>query len=182
MKLLLEVDDNKLSPSEKKAAIDQIKQQGDEAKETPTLNTEIQDWIAKKEAENDNSDVQNTSEEAKPEKEETKLSKREIKKKQKQDAAQKKKEAEELKKTLNAELPQYMVPQYFVELQKMPHTPNGKIDRKKLPEPNMENRQKNIILPSNVQINSKNIRLSPLRYPMNRTVCTMHAKNEKNRN
>ena len=97
MKLLLEVDDNKLSPSEKKAAIDQIKQQGDEAKETPTLNTEVQDWIAKKEAEEANSDVQNTPDEAKSEKEENKLSKREIKKKQKQDAAQKKKEAEELK-------------------------------------------------------------------------------------
>ena len=56
---------------------------------------------------------------------------------------------EELKKALNAELPQYMVPQYFVELQKMPHTPNGKIDRKSLPEPHGQGADKVIVKPRN---------------------------------
>ena len=41
---------------------------------------------------------------------------------------------DELKAKLNNELPKYMVPQYFLKLEKMPYTPNGKIDRKALPE------------------------------------------------
>ena len=54
-----------------------------------------------------------------------------------------------LKKELNKELPQYMIPQYFIKIDKMPHTPNGKIDRKLLPEPYIKNERKEIVKPRN---------------------------------
>ncbi|MFC2146274.1 amino acid adenylation domain-containing protein [Acidobacteriota bacterium] len=41
----------------------------------------------------------------------------------------------ELKEFLSGKLPGYMVPLYFVQLEKFPLTPNSKIDRKALPEP-----------------------------------------------
>ncbi len=44
-------------------------------------------------------------------------------------------ESSELRKYLNEILPDYMVPSPFVKLDKMPKTPNGKIDKKNLPEP-----------------------------------------------
>lgn len=42
---------------------------------------------------------------------------------------------EELRETLRGQLPDYMVPQHFVELASFPKTSNGKIDRKQLPAP-----------------------------------------------
>ncbi len=43
--------------------------------------------------------------------------------------------ANQLADYLSATLPEYMIPPYFVRLEKMPVTPNGKLDRKALPEP-----------------------------------------------
>lgn len=40
-----------------------------------------------------------------------------------------------LREYLAEELPDYMIPRYFIPLEQMPVTPNGKIDKKRLPEP-----------------------------------------------
>jgi len=42
-----------------------------------------------------------------------------------------------LRERLSVKLPSYMIPAYFVYLEQMPLTPNGKIDRKALPEPDL---------------------------------------------
>ncbi|MBX4267620.1 amino acid adenylation domain-containing protein, partial [Clostridium estertheticum] len=41
----------------------------------------------------------------------------------------------ELRASLSKALPDYMIPAYFMQIEKMPLTPNGKLDRKALPEP-----------------------------------------------
>ncbi|WBW96389.1 non-ribosomal peptide synthetase [Oceanirhabdus sp. W0125-5] len=43
-----------------------------------------------------------------------------------------------LKKYLKGSLPDYMVPAYFMQLEKMPLTHNGKLDRRVLPEPDLD--------------------------------------------
>ncbi|MEO2215446.1 amino acid adenylation domain-containing protein [Paenibacillus amylolyticus] len=44
----------------------------------------------------------------------------------------------ELREHLAAQLPDYMIPSYFVELETIPLTSNGKVDRKALPAPDRE--------------------------------------------
>jgi acyl carrier protein len=44
----------------------------------------------------------------------------------------------DLRSHLHTKLPDYMVPQHFVELPSIPLTPNGKVDRKALPKPEAE--------------------------------------------
>ena len=55
----------------------------------------------------------------------------------------------ELREKLKKKLPQYMIPQYFISLKSMPYTPNGKIDRKALPEPVEKEENKGITKPRN---------------------------------
>ena len=54
--------------------------------------------------------------------------------------------SENLRDYLNSNLPQYMIPAYFVRLDNMPQTPNGKTDKRSLPNPesilNFEEKQK----------------------------------------
>ncbi|AIQ12433.1 non-ribosomal peptide synthetase [Paenibacillus durus] len=44
---------------------------------------------------------------------------------------------DELRSHLSRELPDYMIPSYFVLLDRLPLTPNGKVDLKSLPEPDI---------------------------------------------
>ncbi|MDP4098851.1 amino acid adenylation domain-containing protein [Paenibacillus sp. P96] len=43
--------------------------------------------------------------------------------------------AKELREFIGTKLPRFMVPSYVVQLDSMPLTPNGKVDRRKLPDP-----------------------------------------------
>ncbi len=49
---------------------------------------------------------------------------------------------DDLKSVLKKSLPEYMVPSYFMVLDNIPLTPNGKTDRKKLPEPDIKKEKK----------------------------------------
>ena len=46
--------------------------------------------------------------------------------------------AEELKAFLQEKLPEYMVPNVLMQLDEMPMTTNGKVNRKALPEPDLQ--------------------------------------------
>jgi natural product biosynthesis luciferase-like monooxygenase protein/amino acid adenylation domain-containing protein len=48
---------------------------------------------------------------------------------------------EALRRFLRAELPDYMVPSHFSLLEELPRTPNGKVDRRNIPEPDFEHAQ-----------------------------------------
>ena len=55
----------------------------------------------------------------------------------------------ELRKYLNKYLPKYMIPSYFTAMDKLPYTPNGKIDKNALPIPDgiLQNEKKEYIAP-----------------------------------
>ncbi|MGR5997143.1 phosphopantetheine-binding protein [Bacillus cereus] len=44
---------------------------------------------------------------------------------------------EELRAYLKVEIPEYMIPSYFVQMERIPLTANGKVDEKALPEPDV---------------------------------------------
>jgi amino acid adenylation domain-containing protein len=50
--------------------------------------------------------------------------------------------ADELRSHLRQSLPDYMIPSVFVQMDKLPLTANGKIDRRALPEPEVRNEQR----------------------------------------
>jgi amino acid adenylation domain-containing protein len=50
-------------------------------------------------------------------------------------------ETNRIKEYLSNRLPDYMIPAYFMPLEEIPLTPNGKLDRKKLPEPEISTQQ-----------------------------------------
>lgn len=62
--------------------------------------------------------------------------------------SEKKLRVEELRKFLSVQLPDYMLPSYFINLETMPLTPNGKLNRKALPSPEI-NIGDNYLAPSN---------------------------------
>ncbi len=59
----------------------------------------------------------------------------------------------ETKEYLAHVLPDYMIPQYVVMLDKIPLTPNGKVDRNALPEPEISNEQNYIAPRSEIERN-----------------------------
>jgi amino acid adenylation domain-containing protein len=56
---------------------------------------------------------------------------------------------DKLRNHLKQSLPDYMIPSFFVPLESFPLTPNGKIDRKALPEPDFSKKQKVYAMPQN---------------------------------
>ncbi len=57
-------------------------------------------------------------------------------------------EPPELRRFLGERLPEYMIPTRFVMLEKMPLTPNGKLNQKKLPQPSRHN-EADFVAPTN---------------------------------
>lgn len=58
-------------------------------------------------------------------------------------------DTDELRKALERRLPYYMIPSYFIKIDKVPMKANGKLDRKALPEPDLSNFVSNYVEPTN---------------------------------
>jgi len=65
--------------------------------------------------------------------------------------------SQELREFLKLKLPNYMIPSLFIILDNLPITPNGKIDRKRLPEPDWMAREENQIYASPRNNNEKQL-------------------------
>jgi len=61
-------------------------------------------------------------------------------------------EHSELQDYLSKRLPEHMIPTYFVEIEKIPLTPNGKVDRRALPEPDRVSKEEYIAPSSEIEI------------------------------
>lgn len=58
--------------------------------------------------------------------------------------------AEDIRGFLSSKLPEYMLPSFYIRLSNFPYTPNGKVDRKQLPDPYLSTRElQPIVLPAN---------------------------------
>ncbi|WP_270169189.1 non-ribosomal peptide synthetase [Paenibacillus sp. SYP-B4298] len=57
----------------------------------------------------------------------------------------------ELRAHVGTSLPDYMIPSHFVQLPKMPLTPNGKTDRKALPEPAASHARREVLIPPSTE-------------------------------
>jgi len=65
----------------------------------------------------------------------------------------------ELREFLTANLPEYMIPPYIIQLPAMPLTTNGKIDRRALPEPEMEDTIASSYAPPRNELEEKMVEL-----------------------
>ena len=63
-----------------------------------------------------------------------------------------------MRKHLEEHIPRYMIPSYLIQLENLPHTPSGKIDRKRLPDPKFSTTKEHIVKPKNAT-DSKLIKL-----------------------
>lgn len=63
---------------------------------------------------------------------------------------------EDLKSFLKGILPDYMIPSFFISMEKFPLTPNNKIDRKALPPPNTERPEiRSLFIPPSTEVEKK---------------------------
>lgn len=57
--------------------------------------------------------------------------------------------SEDLRRFMSQSLPEYMIPSFFIQIDKLPLTPNGKLDIKLLPDPNSVKKKTRVLSPSN---------------------------------
>jgi aspartate racemase len=67
--------------------------------------------------------------------------------------------ANELKRYLSRKMPEYMVPPHYICLDVFPLLPNGKIDRKGFPPPDLTTRQERKIIPPSTELESRLIEI-----------------------